>query len=65
VAKSGAMPGKSYEELRRLARIWFTEAREKSAPDDAEFADWTAERRQWNADGAAADRAPHADDGSN
>jgi hypothetical protein len=49
-AKSAAMSGKSYEEVRRLARIWFTEAREKSAQDDAEIAAWRKEHRKRNAD---------------
>jgi hypothetical protein len=45
-----AMSGKSYEEVRRLARIWFTEAREKSAQDDAEIATWRIEQRKRTAD---------------
>ena len=34
----------SYEEVRRLARIWFADAREKSEQDEAEVAAWTTEQ---------------------
>jgi len=32
----------SYEAVRRLARIWFAEAREKSDRDEAEVERWTS-----------------------
>lgn len=38
----------SYEEVRRLARIWFAEAREKSVQDGAEAVAWTKGQRKWN-----------------
>jgi hypothetical protein len=38
----------SYEEVRRLARIWFAEAREKGVQDEAEVATWTEEQRKRN-----------------
>jgi hypothetical protein len=41
-------PKLSYEQVRRLARTWFAEAREKSEQDDAEFAAWQKEHRKWN-----------------
>jgi hypothetical protein len=34
----------SYEEIRRLARTWFDEAREQSVRDNAEVAAWKKER---------------------
>lgn len=36
----------SYEDVRRLARIWFAQPREKNEQDEAEA--WTTEQRQWN-----------------
>lgn len=41
----------SYEEARRLARIWFAEAREKSEQDEAEVTAWKKEQRKWNSFG--------------
>ena len=38
----------SYEDVRRLARIWFAQARENSEPDEAEIAAWTTEQRESN-----------------
>jgi hypothetical protein len=38
----------SYEEVRRLARIWFADAREKSAQDEAEVTAWKNEQREGN-----------------
>ena len=38
----------SYEEIRRLARTWFDEAREKNVRDDAEVTAWKKERPRNN-----------------
>jgi hypothetical protein len=42
-----ADPKFSEEELRRMAKSWFSEAREKSAQDDAEVSVWKKEIRKW------------------
>jgi hypothetical protein len=39
----------SYEDIRRMARVWFNEAREQSVLDDAEIAAWKKERRKGRA----------------
>ena len=41
----------SYEEIRRLARTWFDEAREKSVRNDAEVMAWKKERPRNNSGG--------------
>ena len=41
----------SYEEVRRLARIWFADAHEKSEQDEAEVTAWTTEQRKWRSFG--------------
>lgn len=38
---------KHEEELNRLGRAWFAEAREKSARDEAEFEIWRREHNKW------------------
>jgi hypothetical protein len=54
------MSGKlSYDEARRLARIWAAEAQGKAAPDEAEIAAWSAEPRKSNHhESAATDGSP-------
>lgn len=38
----------SYEEVRRLARIWFADARKKSEQDETEVTACKNERHKWN-----------------
>ena len=38
----------SYEDVRRLARIWSAEPREKRDQDEADIAAWTTEQRKSN-----------------
>ncbi len=38
----------SYEDVRRLARTWFAEAKEKSDRDEAEISTWKKAHRKWN-----------------
>ena len=46
----GAMNGPKHtdEELRQLAKAWFSEARQKSAQENAEVTAWHNERRKWS-----------------
>ena len=39
-------PKHTDEELRQLAKAWFSEARQKSAQEDAEVTAWHNERRK-------------------
>ena len=41
--------GPAESRLAALAREWFTEAREKTAQEDAEFATWNKQRKKWTA----------------
>jgi hypothetical protein len=40
-------PSSTDEDLKRLGKKWFAEARQKSAQDDADFDAWDKERRKW------------------
>lgn len=53
----------SYEDVRRLARTWFAEAREKSNRDEAEVEDWKKEQRKWNSYGGGFSDWSGSDDG--
>ena len=46
----GAINGPKHtdEELRQLAKTWFSEARQKSAQEDAEVTAWHNGRRKWS-----------------
>jgi hypothetical protein len=53
----------SYEDVRRLARMWFAEAREKSNRDDADVENWKKEQRKWNSYGGGCSDLSGGDDG--
>jgi len=41
-------PHRTDEELRQLAKSWFSEARQKSAQEETEVKDWLNARRKWS-----------------
>ena len=41
-------PNRTDEELRQLAKSWFSEARRKSAQDETEVNEWFGTRRKWS-----------------
>jgi hypothetical protein len=51
----------SYEDIRRLARSWFAEAREKSAQHETKIAGWKAADGRWNSRSGAS-RPPFGND---
>ena len=51
---------RSDDELKRLGKTWFAEARAKSEKEEAEFTTWNKERRKWSPLGSR-----NSDDGWN
>ncbi len=41
-------PDRNDEELRQLAKSWFSEARQKSAREETEVNEWFNTRRKWS-----------------
>ena len=41
-------PKHTDEELRQLAKAWFSEARQKSAQEETEVNEWFSTRRKWS-----------------
>jgi hypothetical protein len=41
-------PHRTDEELRQLAKSWFSETRQKSAQEEAEVNEWFNARRKWS-----------------